>query len=81
MFVWDEVIAKRGSVEVANCLSKYLNLHHDENGQTSLFLLSDNCPGQNMNINLSLMLRLIHSKYFFYDPPHVPCPRSFLHAL
>ena len=34
MFVWDEVTAKRGSVEVASCLTKYLELQHKEEEQS-----------------------------------------------
>ncbi|XP_066987766.1 uncharacterized protein [Macrobrachium rosenbergii] len=86
MFVWDEVTGKRGSNDIASCLLKYLDLHHDADEQTQLFLLSDNCSGQNKNVNVSLLLlKLIHDKKFFNIQHHflvpghsyMPCDRHF----
>ena len=85
MYLWDEVTAKRGSSEIMSCINHYIDLHHKEN-QTKLILFSDNCGGQNKNINVILgCLRLVHMKkffrieHFFLVPGHsyMPCDRHF----
>ena len=64
MYLWDESIAKRGSVEIASCM-----LHYIENEikpeVTKLVVFSDNCGGQNKNWTLMCMyLRQIHANRF-----------------
>lgn len=85
MYIWDEVTAKRGSSEIMSCLNHYIDHHHKEN-HTKLILFSDNCGGQNKNINVILgCLRLLHMKkfvrieHFFLVPGHsyMPCDRHF----
>lgn len=86
MFVWYETVAKRGSIEVASCLKKWLDMEKEKGEFTSLVVVSDNCAGQNKNINLVLMyLRELHSRRLF-DIDHVylvsghsfmACDRSF----
>ena len=53
MYLWDESIDKRGSVEICNCLMHYI----DSNilpGVKTLHIFSDNCSGQNKNLNMVL---------------------------
>ena len=46
---WIENVAKRGSVEVVNCLLKFINdVAHN---WPELVLWSDICGGQNRNVN------------------------------
>ncbi|KAK3890068.1 hypothetical protein Pcinc_005983 [Petrolisthes cinctipes] len=86
MFVWDETVAKCGSVEVASCLKKWLELEYAKGGFGRLVVISDNCPGQNKNINLILMyLRELHSNrlfevdHIYLIPGHsyMACDRAF----
>ena len=87
MYLWDESIAKRGSVEIASCM-----LHYIENEikpeVTKLVVFSDNCGGQNKNWTLMCMyLRQIHANRFtrvehiFMVAGHsyLPCDRDFGH--
>ncbi|XP_052221583.1 uncharacterized protein LOC127838063 isoform X1 [Dreissena polymorpha] len=47
-YLWNEVIAKRGSNEIASCLLQFFQtMHH--NKVYSITLYSDNCAGQNRN--------------------------------
>ncbi|KAG0725379.1 Glyoxylate reductase/hydroxypyruvate reductase [Chionoecetes opilio] len=86
MFVWDETVAKRGSIEVASCLHKWMELESAKGDFGRLVVISDNCAGQNKNINLVLMyLRELHSKRLFevnhvYLVPghsYMACDRAF----
>ncbi|KAG0722412.1 hypothetical protein GWK47_006039 [Chionoecetes opilio] len=86
MFVWNETVAKRGSIEVASCLKKWLELESAKGDFGRLVVISDNCAGQNKNINLVLMyLRELHSKCLFevnhvYLVPghsYMACDRAF----
>lgn len=85
MYVWDEVTARRGSCEIMSCVNHYIEANHEPN-QTKLVLFSDNCGGQNKNVNVILgCLRLLHSKkffrveHYFLVPGHsyLPCDRHF----
>ena len=87
LYVWNESVAKRGSAEIGSCLLHYINnnLSPDVN---KLAIFSDNCSGQNKNINLSLLLlRLVQSerfssiKQYFFIPGHsfLPCDQDFGH--
>ena len=84
MYIWDEVTAKRGSSEIASCLSHWLEENHGD--ETTLILFSDNCAGQNKNMNMVLcLLRMIHQRkffqieHYFLVPGHsyMPCDRQF----
>ena len=49
MHCWIENVAKRGSVEVVNCLLKFINdVAHN---WPELVLWSDICGGSNRNVN------------------------------
>ena len=85
MYVWNEAVAKRGSSEIASCLTHYLE-NFVPARVNKLVIFSDNCGGQNKNINLCLqLLRLVHSqrfdlvKHYFLMPGHsyMPCDRDF----
>ena len=84
MYVWDEVTARRGSVEIASCLTHWVENNHSD--EVNLILFLDNCAGQNKNINMVLsLMRLIHQRKFFnithnfLVPGHsmMPCDRQF----
>ena len=87
MYLWDESIAKRGSIEIASCILHYIENEIDDEVD-KIVVFSDNCGGQNKNWNLvSTYLRQIHSKrfkrieHFFMVPGHsfLPCDRDFGH--
>ena len=85
MYVWNESIAKRGSSDIGSCLMHYI-ANSVPAHCSKLVIFSDNCGGQNKNINLSLLLlRYIHSgrfsliKQYYLMPGHsyLPCDRDF----
>lgn len=45
-YVWDEVRAGRGAVEIATCIRKWLDEEYAENDFGNLIVFSDNCGGQ-----------------------------------
>lgn len=51
-YVWDEVTAARGSVEIATCLRKWIGREYEAEEFGKLVVFSDNCGGQNKNIKL-----------------------------
>lgn len=53
-FTWDETEGKRGSVEIATCIYKYISDKRDN--ITHVRMMSDNCGGQQKNFNFSCML-------------------------
>lgn len=60
MFMWDEVTAKRGAVEIISALNYYIEHYVDPNIEEIIFF-SDNCPGQNKNYSLMCYyMYLIH---------------------
>ncbi len=86
MYVWHETVAKRGSSEVASCLKKWLDDEYAKGDFGRLIVVSDNCAGQNKNINLVLMyLRELHSNrltdidhvYLVPGHSHMACDRNF----
>jgi hypothetical protein len=86
MYIWDEQTAKRGSNEIVSCLAHFLN--QVDGSFQKLIMFSDNCFGQNKNINIVLAnLRLIHKEKFneiqhvFMVSGHsyLPCDRDFGH--
>ena len=83
--MWNESEAKRGSSEIASCLLHYVRNYISED-VNKLVVFSDNCGGQNKNVNLLLFyLRLIHQerlnfiKHYYMTPGHsfLPCDRDF----
>ena len=86
-YLWNETQAKRGSIEISNCLQHYL-LNYVDTNVKYLKIFSDNCGGQNKNINVALTcLKQIHTdrfskiEHFFMEPGHsyLPCDRDFGH--
>ncbi|KAK4323231.1 hypothetical protein Pmani_006062 [Petrolisthes manimaculis] len=87
LYVWNEAVAKRGSCEIASCLVHYIE-NFIPRTVNKLVIFSDNCGGQNKNINVCLqLLRLVHSqrfdliKHYFMMPGHsyMPCDQDFGH--
>lgn len=85
MYIWDESMGKRGSCEIASCLMHYIEKNIGPEVKT-LHIFSDNCSGQNKNVNLVLTcLSYIHSTQFttiehtFMVSGHsyLPCDRDF----
>ena len=84
-YVWNEVQAKRGSSEVCSCLDHFVNNYVSEEVE-KLLIFSDNCAGQNKNINIVMnYLRWVHGgkfsrvEHYFMEPGHsyLPCDRDF----
>lgn len=85
MFVWNEAVAKRGSCEIGSCLKEYIDTYVPGTIK-ELVIFSDNCGGQNKNLNLCLLLlRFVQSgrftsiKHYFLMPGHstMSCDRDF----
>lgn len=84
-YVWHEAEAKRGSIEVASCINHYIK-NFVGNDILKLVVFSDNCAGQNKNINLVLSyLRQVHTgrfssiHHYYLETGHsyLPCDRDF----
>ena len=84
MYVWDEVTARRGSIEITSALCHWIE--ENQKDETHLILFSDNCAGQNKNLNMVLSnLRMIHQgkffriEHYFLVPGHsyMPCDQKF----
>ena len=60
MYVWEENVAARGSVEIASCLIKWLGDYVLNKPQhpRNLRIFADNCGGQNKNILMTLTIFL-----------------------
>ena len=87
MYLWNETQGKRGSIEIVNCVQHFLS-HYVDSSVKSLKFFSDNCGGQNKNINMTLAcLKHIHNgrftkiEHFCMEPGHsyLPCDRDFGH--
>ena len=64
MYVWNEVTANRGAIEICSCVFKFIKTQVPAHVKT-LVKFSDNCPGQNKNYTMILFyLYLIHSGQF-----------------
>jgi hypothetical protein len=64
MYIWDEIIGKHGSCEIASFISHYLQNFVDEKVK-SLIIFNDNCAGRNKNLNVVLSyFILIHKGWF-----------------
>lgn len=89
MFLWHEIIAKRGSREIGSCILNYVQTTFPKllpNQERKLILWSDRCVGQNNNKNiLSLYMYLIrlgyfsevHQKFMITGHSFLPCDRDF----
>ena len=91
MYVWEENIAARGSLEIFSCLKKYLSTYvtNTPNYPRNLRIFCDNCGGQNKSFKLIIaLLREIHIGTFdrielcYLIPGHsyMPCDVSFGHV-
>lgn len=60
-FMWPEFEAKRGSNEVATCLSRYIE-KKAESGCKTIDMFADNCPGQNRNQFVAYMLAFMNKR-------------------
>lgn len=85
-YVWDEVTGGRGSVEVVSCLGQWISDEYAANAFEKLVIFSDNCGGQNKNINfIMFLLRELHSSrlssivHYYLVPGHsyMACDRAF----
>ena len=58
MYMWNEMIAKRGSSEVASCLQHFLLTY--QTGASLWFCYSDGCGGQNKNLTIVGLYSELH---------------------
>ena len=85
-YIWDETQGKRGSCEIATCISHYIrslppNIRH-------LTLYSDSCSGQNKNKNMTTALhQALHSsqalesvEHKFLVPGHTEMEVDSIHS-
>ena len=64
MYLWDEVTARRGAIEICSCIYKFVTTQVPDTVK-KLIIISDNCPGQNKNYFIVMFyLFLIHSGRF-----------------
>ena len=89
MFLWDEGVAHRGSIEVASCLLKWVQMKFTilpRSKERKLVIYSDRCCGQNNNWRMLNMMSLLISKGYFTEIKQkfmvtghsfLPCDRSF----
>ena len=91
MYVWEENVAARGTVEIFSCLKKYLTTYvtNTPNYPRNLRIFCDNCGGQNKSFKMIVaLLREIHIGTFdrielcYLVPGHsyMPCDVSFGHV-
>ena len=59
--MWPDFEAKRGSNEVAACLSKYIE-KKAVSGYKTIDMFTDNCQGQNRNKFFAYMLTFMNSR-------------------
>lgn len=84
-FTWDETEGKRGSIEIATCVYKYIS---GKQGITHVRMMSDNCGGQQKNFNFSCMLLYlvtnnptIHTiDHVFYESGHSHMECDSIHS-
>lgn len=86
-YTWGESDGKRGSIEMASCLMKYLK-EIDAKGFQYAILYCDSCTGQNKNkvvlsvlnyfLNISHNLKVIQINYLL--PGHTYMPADSVHA-
>ena len=62
MYLWDETTAKRGAIEIASCLYKFICTQVPPTIK-KLYIFSDNCAGQNKNYIMQLFyLCVFHTR-------------------
>lgn len=84
-FTWDETEGKRGSIEIATCVYKYISSKHDI---SHVRMMSDNCGGQQKFFNFSCMLLYlvtnhptIHTiDHVFYESGHSHMECDSIHS-
>jgi hypothetical protein len=85
MYLWDETIASRGSLEVASCCIKHLK---NVTTQKHVIAYSDSCTGQNRNIKLALTwmkivqssendIEILDHKFLISGHSYLPNDRDF----
>lgn len=70
MFVWDEVTAKRGAIEICSCISKFFEMFVPDEVR-KIIMFSDNCSGQNKNFTLLMFYLTYIHRGRFSDITHV----------
>lgn len=68
MFVWNECEGKKGSAEIGSCLLEFAENCKTKGGH--LVIWSDNCAGQNKNINLIYFYQYLVLKGYFTSIDH-----------
>ena len=64
MYIWDEVTAQRGAIEICSCIWKFVTTEVSP-AIKKLIIISDNCPGQNKNFFIVMFqLYMIHCRRF-----------------
>ena len=85
MYVWNETVGKRASVEISSCL-QYNFEHFVKSDVKTMIMFSDNCGDQNKDINVSLSCLLNIHENRFHNIEHYfmfpglsfsPCDRNF----
>ena len=87
-YMWPEHITSRGPNEIASCVLSYIKTKVNE-GQSIVFLTSDNCPGQNKNKPFACMLwHAINSlsglkkiEYGFLEKGHTQNENDTVHSV
>lgn len=83
-YVCHEGLATKRCNEVCSFLFNYINTSVPSQAE-EIYLLSDNCPGQNKNIMIRFLLALVETgwlkKIYYYLPirehSFLPCDRDF----
>ena len=82
MYCWDEVTAGRGSAEIASCIRHWIAAEYARHDFDTLIVFSDNCGGQNKNINIILCyLRALHAKSLQLGETVLFNAWTFIHGL
>ena len=85
-YMWPEHVSGRGTNEVASSVINYIKQKVEE-GKTIVFLMSDNCPGQNKNTIMATMmwhcmrtLPLERLEHGFLEKGHTQNENDSIHA-
>ncbi|KAH9645454.1 hypothetical protein HF086_009792 [Spodoptera exigua] len=84
-FTWDKTEGKRGSIEIATCVYKYISTKQDI---SHVRMMSDNCGGQQKNFNFSCMLlylvtnhpTILTIDHVFYESGHSHMECDSIHS-
>ena len=84
--MWPEYISGRGANEISSCVLKFIK-EKSEQGKNIIFLLSDNCPGQNRNRFMATMMwyalktfRLEKTEHVFLEKGHTQNENDSVHS-